>query len=327
LQLALAESLRDPSLEVAYWLPDKGIFVDANGVPTEPERQAGRAVHMLEKDGERIAALILDPALQDEPGLVQSVGAAARLALENERLHAQVLAQLDEVRAQRLRLLDIGYEARRKIERDLHDGAQQRFLAVLIGLRAAQIRGTDEELRVELERVAGELKGAIDELRDLVHGIYPPILAAQGLRAALVTLAERTPLPVALAVPERRYPERVESTAYFVVSESLTNVAKYAHASRAEIALAEAAGSLVVRVSDDGRGGADPAQGSGLQGLIERVRALEGRVHIDSPPGGGTRVVAEIPCTTGAPRPEPPRDGGTPESVLPFPDERGRSLR
>jgi signal transduction histidine kinase len=282
---------------------------------------------MLEKDGERIAALILDPALQDEPGLVQSVGAAARLALENERLHAQVLAQLDEVRAQRLRLLDIGYEARRKIERDLHDGAQQRFLAVLIGLRAAQIRGTDEELRVELERVAGELKGAIDELRDLVHGIYPPILAAQGLRAALVTLAERTPLPVALAVPERRYPERVESTAYFVVSESLTNVAKYAHASRAEIALAEAAGSLVVRVSDDGRGGADPAQGSGLQGLIERVRALEGRVHIDSPPGGGTRVVAEIPCTTGAPRPEPPRDGRTPESVLPFPDERGRSLR
>jgi signal transduction histidine kinase len=247
-------------------------------------------------DGERVGALVVDESLQDDRALVESVGAAAHLALENERLHAQVRAQLEEVRAQRIRLLESGYEARRKIERDLHDGAQQRLVAVSLGLQTVLLRTNgDSRLRQDLAQVACELKGAIDELRDLVQGIYPPALKSEGLRAALLTLAERTPLPVELTVPERRYPERVESTAYFVVSEALTNVGKHAHASRIKVEVGEAPGCLVVRVEDDGKGGADLSLGSGLHGLVERVRALDGRFSVESHLGQGTRIRAEIP--------------------------------
>jgi len=299
LQDALARTLADPSLELYFWLPDRGDFVDAAGAAASlPSTDAGRAVTMLEQDGEPLAAIAYDPSLLDEPELVDAAGAAARLALENARLHAQTRAQLRQVRESRHRIASAADDERRRIERNLHDGAQNRLLALALGLSAAQ-RRLGDEADPEVDRLLAasveELQSTVEELRTLARGLHPTVLTEYGLAAALEALASRSPVPVQLNVFAERLPAQVEATAYFVASEALSNVVKHASATRASIAAAHEGGWLVIEIADDGRGGAHAGEGSGLQGIADRVEALGGRFQIASG-SDGTHIGAEIPC-------------------------------
>jgi signal transduction histidine kinase len=296
---ALAEALGDPTLTLAYWLPDRGEYVDPAGQRVElPPASSGRLCTPVDSAGERVAAIIHDAALENERELVRAVGAAAALTLENERLDAELRAKIDELRASRARIVESGDAARRRLERDLHDGAQQRLVSLALSLRMLQSRlNGDAEAAREIKAAQTELEEALDELRELARGIHPSVLSDRGLEAAVQGLASRTPLPVEFdSLPGERLPERVESTAYFVVAEALTNVAKYARASEARVTVARENGTVRVEVADDGLGGADSKRGSGLRGLIDRVAALDGTLEIHSPPGAGTTVKARIPC-------------------------------
>jgi len=291
----LAQTLGDPSLELAFAAPSGAGFVDANGRPFDvPAPDSARTVTRLERDGELLGILVHDPAIEDEdPGFVEAVGNAARLALENERLAAEVRAQLEEVRASRVRIVEAADSERRRVERDLHDGAQQRLVALAMRLQVA--KETTTGAAGLLDDATTELQTAIGEVRGLARGIHPTILTEAGLRAAVDALAERTPVPVLVEIPDRRYDPQFEATAYFVVAEALTNIARYAGASEARVSAVEQDGRLVVTVVDDGRGGADPAAGSGLRGLADRLAALDGRLEISSPVDGGTTVRADLP--------------------------------
>ncbi|MEA2330601.1 MAG: hypothetical protein QOH58_739 [Thermoleophilaceae bacterium] len=298
---ALARALGDPALELVYWLPDDERFVDARGFPvTLPDSGAGRAVTRVERDGVCVAAIMHDGLLLEQyPGYVDAIGAAASLALENERLDAELCAKVEELRSSRQRMLSIGLEERRRLERDLHDGAQQRLVSMALNMRLARSRLRDQPDSAEtLLDVAGdELEAALGELRELARGIHPAVLSDRGLDTALETLARRAPLPVELqGVPSDRLPEAVELAAYYVVAEALTNVAKYAAASRATVNVERTNGRVVVEVADDGVGGADPEDGTGLRGLADRLAVIEGRLDIDSKPGRGTKITARIPC-------------------------------
>ena len=297
---ALARSLGDPTLEAAFWLPDRGSYVDGAGKPVELPTDEGRAVTRLEHDGEPLAAIVHDPSLLEEPRLVRAAGAAARMALENAQLQAETRAQLAQVKESRVRIVTAADEERRRIERDLHDGAQQRLAALALQLRTAQRRldsgEVDPGVSALLDSAVAELQAANEELRELVRGVYPAILTEEGLAAALQSLALRSPFPIQLDVLEGRFPAQIEATAYFVACEGLANVAKHAQASKASVCIARRNGLLSVEIADDGLGGARPLEGSGLSGLADRVEALGGRLHVRSPAGEGTRVVAEIPC-------------------------------
>jgi signal transduction histidine kinase len=293
---AIARALGDPSLELAFWLPADERYVDPRGEPLDLTAREGRAVTVLEHDGRRVAALVHDPALLDEPELLEAVGAAASLALENARLQAELSAQLAEVRASRARIVEAGDAERRRLERDLHDGAQQRLLGIRLALQLARGRLGDERgLEELLTEADAEVVGALDELRTLARGIHPPILTDEGLAPAIAALARRAPVPIELTISPERLPEPVEATAYFVASEALANVAKHARASRATIAVARTNGRVAIEVTDDGVGGAD-AEGTGLRGLRDRVEALDGRLDVETRVGAGTRVTAVIPC-------------------------------
>ena len=297
---ALADALGDPSLDLIYWLPGDGRFVDVAGRSyTLPEPGSGRAVTRVERDGDTIAAIVYDGSLSGARDHVRAVGAAAALALENERLDAELRAKLEELRASRERMLRVGLEERRRLERNLHDGAQQRLVSLALSLRVARAKLHQDPSGAEtlLAGAGEELDAALDELRELARGLHPALLGERGLRTALETLAQRAPVPVELAsVPSERLPEAVELAAYYVVSEALTNVAKYAAASRATVSVERDNGRVVVAVADDGVGGADPDLGSGLRGLADRVAVLEGRLEVESKPGRGTTVKASIPC-------------------------------
>jgi signal transduction histidine kinase len=299
LRAALADALGDPSVELAYWLPESEQYVDGEGHLVElPPPAAGRAVTEVEREGRRIAAIVHDPMLLDDPEHVREACAAAALALENERLEAELRAKVEEVRASRARLIEVGMRQRRRLERDLHDGAQQRLVSLALTLRLAQEKlGSDPAASHRLlEGSREELDEALKELRDLARGIHPALLSDRGLGPAIEALARRAPLPVRVAeLPAERLPEQVEQAAYFVVSEALTNVAKYASATEASVAVAQSDGRLTVEVSDDGVGGADIGHGTGLRGLIDRLAAIDGRLQVDSEPGRGTTVRARIP--------------------------------
>ncbi|MEA2535868.1 MAG: hypothetical protein QOF11_102 [Chloroflexota bacterium] len=296
----LSRALGDPSLEVAYVVAGTSTYVDAAGRPMllPATDSLDRAVTRLESDGQPLAALIHDPAIGERPELVTSVAAAARLALENERLQAAVRAQLEDVRASRARIVEAGDAERRRVERDLHDGAQQRLVTLALALQMARAKATtaDSSLLGALERASAELDAALGELRELARGLHPAILVEEGLAAAIESLAERTPVPVQLQIAEDRLPAPVEATAYFVVAEALANVVKYARATQVRITVDHRDGVLTVEATDDGMGGADAAKGSGLRGLDDRVAAAGGRFSVTSPPGGGTTLRAEIPC-------------------------------
>ena len=298
----LARTLDDPTLEVAFWLPERFEYVDADGRRVEvPDDSPTRAVTKLEQDGEPLAVLVHDPSLLEEPKLVEAVAAAARLALQNARLHAEVSAQLAKVKESRSRIVAAADEERRRIERDIHDGAQQRLVALALELRSAQRRLGDEvdpELDGLLASAADELQVAVDELRELAQGIHPGVLVQGGLAAALEALAGRSPLPVSVDSVQERLPAEVEGTAYFVASEALANVVKHSRATRAAIRATRVNGTLVIEVEDDGVGGAASRNGSGLRGLADRVEAQGGSLRVESAPGSGTRVVGEIPCAS-----------------------------
>jgi len=300
LEQVLAQALHDPTLMLAYWLPEREAFVDAAGHAVRlPDGGPDRAVTVLRRDGEPVAALLHDAALNEEPTMVQAVAATARMAIENERLQAEVRAQLEEVRASRARIVEFGDAERRRVERNLHDGAQQRLvnLSLALGIARSRIGATsDKEVAVALDEAAVELRLALAELRELARGIHPVILSEAGLGPALVSLAERSPVPVTVAaVPPGRLPPRVEETAYYVACESLANAAKHAHATTVTISARWRSGNLLVEVGDDGVGGADP-DGSGLRGLADRVAAVDGHLRVHSPAGDGTRITAELPC-------------------------------
>jgi signal transduction histidine kinase len=300
LERALAGALHDPTVKLAYWLGDRHGFVDLAGRPVElPPAGGDRAVTVLRHGGDPVAALLHDAALDDDPELVRAVAATARMTIENERLHAEVRAQLEEVRASRARIVEFGDAERRRVERNLHDGAQQRLvnLSLALGIARSQVGSASaEQLAASLEEAAAELRLAVAELRELARGIHPVILSEAGLGPALASLAERSPIPVTVTgVPGGRLPARVEETAYFVASEALANAAKHARATAITICARRLDGALLVEVGDDGVGGADP-DGSGLRGLADRVAALDGDLRVHSPAGAGTQITAELPC-------------------------------
>jgi signal transduction histidine kinase len=297
---ALARALNDPSLELAYWIPETATYVDEAGRQVDLPRPAGnRAVSEVRHEGRLIAALIHDPLLLDEPELIDAVGAAAALALEKERLDAELRAKIAQLRESRARMLAFGLNERRRLERDLHDGAQQRLVSLALDLRLAQaaIREDPDRAETLLSGAGRELSAALEELRELARGIHPAVLSDRGLDPAVEALAHRAPLPVEVrAGLGERVAEPVELAAYFVVSEALTNVVKYSRARGATVTVGRENGSVVVEVVDDGIGGADPERGTGLRGLADRISALGGRLQVDSPDGAGTTVTARIPC-------------------------------
>jgi signal transduction histidine kinase len=300
LREALAEALGDPALEIAYWLPETSSYVDPEGRPaTLPEAGSGRFATEVEHAGQPVAAIIHDASLENERDLVRTVGAGAAAALRNERLDAELRAKVVELRASRSRIVQAGYDERRRLERDLHDGAQQRLMALGINLRLARDRvGRDPQEAAELlDASLQELSEATGELRELARGIHPAVLTDRGLEAAIKGLAGRSPVPVeVLETPDDRLPTPVESAIYFVVAEALTNAARYAEAKRVMVSVVRRNGQVDIEVSDDGVGGADLDQGSGLRGLHDRVGALDGRLRVTSVGGEGTTLKASIPC-------------------------------
>lgn len=308
LRSAVSRALGDPSVEIAYWVGDRDGYTDVDGRRIElPGDDPDRAVTVITRADERIGALVHDPALREEPALLDAVCAAAGLAMENERLHAEVLARLAEVSASRARIVEAADAERRRVERNLHDGAQQRLVTLSLALTMARSRLAKEtapsggspgsSVGELLSEAAEELVQALRELRELGRGIHPTILTEEGLDAALQSLAERSPVSVEISARTGApLPQPVEAAAYYVVCEALANVAKYADASTVKVTVDRCERGLVVEVADNGTGGAVARPGSGLEGLADRVAALDGRLVVDSPPGQGTRVTAEIPC-------------------------------
>jgi signal transduction histidine kinase len=295
---ALAHALHDPSLALGYWLPDFQTYVDVDGRPVELPDDERRRATLIDRDGEHVAALIHDRSLDDERQLLDAVGAAAGMSLENARLQAELRARVEELRGSRARVIEAGQKERQRLERNLHDGAQQRLIALSLrlGLLEKRLRG-EPEAKEELDAVRREIALSLDELRAVARGIHPAVLSGHGLAVAVESLVARVSVPVRLAIDvDGRLPERVEVAAYYVISESLANVVKHAQAARARVSVAKSSGAVVVEVVDDGVGGADTEGGSGLRGLADRVEALGGRLRIWTPLGGGTRVQAEIPC-------------------------------
>ncbi|CAN5286848.1 hypothetical protein BH20ACT16_BH20ACT16_04050 [soil metagenome] len=293
----LAEALGDPGLELLFALPDDGGYVDAQGHAAETYPEGERVVTPVRRGDLALGALRHDPALTEQPDLLDSVITAAGLAIEIARLRAEVRRRLAEVEESRARIVTAGYEERRRLERDLHDGAQQRLVSIGLAIRHIQGRLGAEggEINAELEAAVAEVTRAIEELRELARGVRPACLD-DGLAPALRELASRTPLPTEVAATTERFAEGVEAAAYFVASEALTHAVKHARAARLTVSAERGNGSLRLRISDDGIGGAVAAERSGLAGINDRVVALGGTLSVTSPRGSGTEVVAELPC-------------------------------
>ena len=305
---ALGNALGDPGLTVAYWAPETGDYRADDGLPAVlPSADSGRAVTFLERDGQPIAAILHDEVLLDDPALVASVASAVRLSVENDRLQAEVESQLGEVRESRARIVEAGDAERKRVERDLHDGAQQRLVSLTLALRLARLKlgdDADPDVTRSLDAASEEARSALAELRELARGIHPQILTEAGLGSAIESLADRSSVDVAVDLrTDQRFSPTVEATAYFVVSEALANVAKYAGATRAHVRTDWHDDELTIEIADDGVGGAEPGPGGGLRGLADRLSAVDGRLEIFSPKGGGTRLLATIPTTAPAAMP------------------------
>jgi signal transduction histidine kinase len=291
----LARALGDPSLQLGYRLGDR--YADEAGRPfAVPEPGGERAVTPVDVDGERVAVLVHDRTVLEDRELVEAVAAATRLAVTNVRLQAEVLARADQLAASRRRIVEAADAQRRRLQQELSAGAERRLASVAAEVEALAPGVSDGRAGELLADVEGQLAAAREELRELARGIHPVALTEGGLAAALPDLAGRSAVPVELRVDPGRAPAPVEAAAYFVCAEALTNVAKYAGATRVTIEVRGEPGRLVVKIADDGAGGADPGRGSGLRGLADRVEALGGRLSVESPPGAGTRLVAELPA-------------------------------
>jgi signal transduction histidine kinase len=293
LHRALADALGDPALQVCFRLPGTGDYVDSGGQPVLLPAPGDRVVTPVTRRGKVLAALVHDPTLADQRPLVEAVVAAARLALENAQLYAAQRAQLEAVRASRARIVMAADLERQRIQRDLHDGVQNKLLTISLLVSQA---AADAPAPALLDRAAAHLREVIAELRGLTEGIHPPSLTGQGLAAVVETLAERAPIPVQFTVPGLRWPDHVERTAYFVINESLANVYKHAAATQATVVITATDHTLAVDITDDGRGGADPEGGTGLRGLEDRVAAIGGTMRVSDRSPRGTHVRAELPC-------------------------------
>jgi signal transduction histidine kinase len=292
----LSQALGDPSLEIGYWLPNLGSYVDAEDRTVAlPEPGSGRSMTVLEYQGQPVAALLHDPAVLDDPGLVHGVASAAQLAAANARLRAEVQAQVEELAASRRRLLEAADEQRRLLERRLHDGAAARLRELAVILGRGERSATGQRTRAQIARAEDQLSHTLEDLNRLATGLHPRALAEQGLRDALVELARDIPLPVDLEVTSVQLPPRIAAAVYFICAEALTNAAKHAAASHVTVRVRSIDRQLNVEVADDGIGGADLNRGSGLNGLADRIAILGGKFHIESDVGRGTRLAAEIP--------------------------------
>ncbi|WP_165977061.1 sensor histidine kinase [Nonomuraea diastatica] len=296
LQAALAETLHDPTLRVGYWVPESGGYLDVGG---ELVREGpGQAVTRVDGDGP-LAVLTHDPALLEDPDLIEAACAAVSLALENERLTAELRARLRQLAESRAQVVRAAEAERRRLERDLHDGVQQRLLSIplTLSLAEAALSSGAERTRPLIAEARNIALTTLGEVRALAQGIHPPILTERGLAGAVHELAAVAPVPVTISsdVPGD-LPAEIETTAYYVVAEALSNLAKHAAAGRAEVRIGRADGLLTVEVRDDGRGGADPERGSGLRGLADRVETNGGSLRVHSPPGRGTWIEARLPC-------------------------------
>lgn len=301
MRVALARALGDPSLALGRWDPVAECFIDTGGEVICLGQDPALQLTEVEHDGHVIGAIVHDAALAGDDELIRSVCSAAALALENERLTSEVRANVAELRASRARIVAAGYEQRKQLERDLHDGAQQRLMAVGMSLQLARMKAGAGSAEVPelIDEAIADLSAATAELRELARGIHPAVLTNLGLGAAVKALVARSPTPVKLGVAGgERLPPAVEAAAYFVIAEALTNVSRYAQAARAEVHVVRSDGHVRIEVIDHGRGGADAARGSGLRGLADRVAALDGELRVTSPVGVGTTVSAWIPCAS-----------------------------
>ena len=301
LEQALRQALGDPALQLLYPAPDGGWVTVAGERTSLPSPDDGRAATILEADGHVGGAVVHDDTLLDDPDVMRTVAAVVRLAVDNERLQDDLREQLLEVRASRTRIVEAADAERRRVERDLHDGAQQRLVALAVSLRTIRTRlGGDVAPGVasELEAASGEVRAAIAELRELAQGLDPAILREAGLGAAVQSLADRSPVPVSVDVQlDDRLPPQVETAAYFVASEALANAAKHAQASAVTVRAQRRDDSFRLEVADDGVGGAD-IHGAGLRGLVDRIAAVGGTFTLTQPPGGGTCIEVTIPCAS-----------------------------
>ena len=298
--MVLRDALGDPSLALHFRLEQDRPAVDVRGHRITEPGDDGRERLVFAQDGVVLGEVVRDPGTEEQRALLPGLVDAARLAIEMARLRVDLRRHLAEVEASRARLVAVADEERRRIERDLHDGAQQRLVSIGLALRHAQhMLGQQAPAASQvLDGAVAEISVAIDELRELARGLRPALLDA-GLGPALRELAGRAPLPVEVSAPAERFTPELETTAYFVACEGLTNTVKHARAARAELRVARADGRLIVTVSDDGVGGAAATTGSGLAGLADRVAARGGQLRVDSPPGAGTTLIAELPVSCG----------------------------
>jgi signal transduction histidine kinase len=296
----LARALGDPSLAVGFWLPTAGAYVDSEGRPFALPDQPERSITKIQADGEPVAALVHDPAVLDDPHLRAAVTSAAQLSAANARLQAELRAQLAELRASSRRVLEAGDEERRRLERRLREGPQHRLEILAEHLRRARFSVRGETATERIERSQAQLVRTLEELRALAVGLHPRVLVELGLGGALASLAEQAPVDVEVAAAAPGLRPEVETAAYYICSEALTNIAKHASASRVSVSVTAGDGRVTIEVVDDGTGGADPLRGTGLRGLADRVEALGGRLHVESGEGGGTRLAAEIPLDGGS---------------------------
>jgi signal transduction histidine kinase len=294
----LARALGDPSLEIGYWVADSSSFVDREGrVMSLPDAGTDRSVTVVQRDEQPVAVLIHDPAVLADPGLLDAVSSAARLAASNARLQAEVRARVGDLMASRRRILEAGDDERRRLERRLHDGAEHRLenLAEALRLASAEGRSLSAATRETLERARNQVDSTLEDLRELARGLHPRAVAELGLGRALELLAERSRVPIELSVEAEGLPPDVEAAAYFLCSEGLVNIEKHASATRAGVSVALGGDVLSVTITDDGVGGADLSLARGLRGLADRMEALGGTLIVESKPGEGTRLFAAIP--------------------------------
>lgn len=300
LGVALAAALGDPSVEIAYWAREPGVYVDGDGHELElPAVGSDRAAVEVESGRRRIGAIVYDATLIAEPAVVRSAARVLALALDNERLTAELRASGERLRASRARIVAAADDERRRIAQDLHDGLQSRLVLLAIGIGSVDADLTaSPSVRASTAELATRLQEAIAELRELAQGLMPAVLTERGLYAATRELAARAPIPIEMHVGANGtpLPTPVESTGYYVIAEALTNAIKHSRARKLVMRLGQDEGALWIEIQDDGVGGARIGGGTGMRSMADRVDALGGRLVVDSPAGGGTTIVTEIPC-------------------------------
>jgi signal transduction histidine kinase len=304
-QSSLREILEDPELELFWWSRDELCYVDVHDVRREVLATAtGQVVTLVAYETRKVGAIAHEARFLERPEFLESFIPTMRIAMERDRLHRDLLHTIEQLRASRLRMVTAADAERRRLERNLHDGAQQRLTVALLALRRLEQQVEEDAEAEPLARSAREaLDAAIGDLRELARGLHPPLLARRGLAAAIRAGAAQSAIPVEVDLDVGEdLPPAVEAAAYYVCSEAVTNTAKHARASRAWLTIRNAGGVLAVEVRDDGVGGArvdGDADGTGLPGLADRVEALGGALELESPPGRGTRLVARFPLTPG----------------------------